>query len=308
MSLPSVLPKIQIKSNSIDVSSSYTYDAAMNLNGASALVKDNFISGCVGTSTASTNLVSVNNASCIFTGNQFVRGSSSLNSYINISGTNDQIITGNIFDNSTASASDEFLVKNLTENSTYNNNKNQIGYAVIHLANHVYDNAATNYNSTSYMTQFSPGTNGIKYVKFKVSINNFIPKGSQIKLIKIGLSASNYMGGVLNAGSGYNKLTLQVDTNHKHIENITSGTNSILDTSNLVNTSWNSFNDVYDFDSLSEFANLQSSAKYLTSSINSQMNSSDELADVVADIFLAVDFTTNYEDFFLSPLVVKYSY
>jgi hypothetical protein len=314
MALPSSLPKINITGNSIDMGtyydgvsvSNYSYDSAMLLNG-SANIQNNLISGCVDTSTAATDLVYVNSASCNFSGNQFVRGSGPLNAYINIAGTNDQIITGNVFDSSEVDTGDEGLVKNLTENSTYNNNKNQFGYLAIDIYPYLYnsDQFSVISSSDEYMNAYNSGTTQA-FAWMRVPVTNLLPKGASIETIKIGIYAEDIVPTSAVDTGGDNSLVLTVTSVTKNVQNISSGTNSILDPKNT--TISNQWIDTYSFDSAPLFSALLANSQFQASSINDDINTSTEVSDINATIELNNKLSSGSTLFKISPLVVKYRF
>lgn len=139
MSIPNNFSNILIEGNTFDIGYStldettintYNYTACLNISGDANII-NNFISGI--SSSASNNILTINNGSCNISGNTFIRGSNTVNAYIVTTGTLDQSITQNIFDSSTVNGSDLILVKGLTKKSIYTINKNQTSYKSIEL-------------------------------------------------------------------------------------------------------------------------------------------------------------------------------
>lgn len=139
MALASSLNNVKIGNNTVDVGLfsdgatpvTYTYDSCMQI-GADSLISGNTISGCVGGSSGSTDLVTVISCSCLIQNNVFIRGAGSpVGSYLNFTGTDDNIVIDNIFDQPTIDGSSEELVTGLTSTSTYERNKNQTKHAAI---------------------------------------------------------------------------------------------------------------------------------------------------------------------------------
>lgn len=135
MSLPSTLSNVLIQGNTIDSgtssSGSFAYTSLLYTY-ADCRVFNNYFSG-IQNSTSIAIMCILNNCSCNIQGNTFVRGSNSIKYYIDAVGTTDQIITGNIFDGYTVDGISTVLTHNLTSNSLYTANKNQVGYSVIPL-------------------------------------------------------------------------------------------------------------------------------------------------------------------------------
>lgn len=131
MSVASSLASVKIQDNIIDdgyfyngtSNTNYTYSSCIAL-GSSAVVSGNTVSGCVGGSTVSTNLVTVTAGSSIICHNTFIRGGSSVNRYILVTSTNDVIITNNIFDQTTTDGAASTLVSGYTGGSVVTNNLN----------------------------------------------------------------------------------------------------------------------------------------------------------------------------------------
>lgn len=141
MALESSLSNIVIKNNTIGQGSfstgaapvSYNYNYHAWIFGSSIIEGNNFFAPA-----ASSDMLSLDNCSCIIRGNKFVRGSTSINSYIRNYGSNQQIIMHNIFDSPTIDGTTETLALGLTDNSQYEYNTNQTGYVAIRLSQTVF--------------------------------------------------------------------------------------------------------------------------------------------------------------------------
>jgi len=169
MALTSSITAIKINNNIIDTgsfsngisSTNYTYDSLLSLYG-SANIKGNTFSGCVGGSSGSTDLITVYDGSCNFVDNIFIRGAGSpVNSYINMVGSYDQIITNNIFDQFTTDGSSDELISGLTQGSTFVNNKNQSILIEVPL--------------TSDMMMYSDSSTGATWTGTYGSVNSVFP-------------------------------------------------------------------------------------------------------------------------------------
>lgn len=133
MTISSSLNNVKINRNTIDVGHSsngtspttYTYDPALMSIFADAVIFGNTLSGCVGNGDSITNLINIVSGSCIITGNTFIRGSSTIAAYVNNAGTNDQIVTNNIFDQTTVDGASTLLVTGLNSASIFEKNLNQ---------------------------------------------------------------------------------------------------------------------------------------------------------------------------------------
>ena len=137
MTIPSTLSNILIEGNTIDAGyagggSPFTYTSLVTTS-SDCRVFNNYFSGIQNSSPPTYSLMFIGNASCNIQGNTFIRSSNAIHSYISVIGSDDQIITGNIFDGYTVDGSSTINVSGLTSNSLYTNNKNQVGYAIIPL-------------------------------------------------------------------------------------------------------------------------------------------------------------------------------
>lgn len=131
MAVASSLGSVKVRDNIIDIgfasdggsNTTYTYDSCMAI-ASSSVISGNTVSGCVGGSTGSTNLVTVSSGSSIICHNTFIRGSTSVNLYISVSSGNDIIVTNNIFDQTTTNGSSATLVSGQTGGSILATNLN----------------------------------------------------------------------------------------------------------------------------------------------------------------------------------------
>lgn len=140
MSISAVVSSTIIKGNVIISGTStadnttittYSYDECIFTSG-DAIISSNYLSG-VNSNTSTSKMIDISSANCQITANTFVRGNSNINSYVNMSGSNGQIITNNIFDNTTVDGTSEVLVANITADTIYTQNKNQTAYKAINL-------------------------------------------------------------------------------------------------------------------------------------------------------------------------------
>lgn len=134
MTTEASLANIVIRNNTIDQGRfsdgttpvAYNYDYSAWIFGSSNITGNSFLS-----SVASTDMLNIDTCSCNITHNKFVRGSTSINSYIRSYGANDQSITNNLFDSTTINGSSLTLVTGITATSIYTRNKNQTGYLYV---------------------------------------------------------------------------------------------------------------------------------------------------------------------------------
>lgn len=253
MSLPTTFSNVLIEGNTIDAGAStdgvtttqFTY-ANLLTTIADCRIFNNYWSG-ITNNTVNTYMIIALVDACNIQGNTFVRGSSNITAYIRSGTTFDQIITGNMFDGYTSDGSSNTLVANLSSNSLYTNNKNQVGYAVIPLgtdkpaifgidksitkAYGIFNSSAyppsatTQYGVTSgylydpyvltiYDDTVSPGSNTFL---LNVDITRSVPVGAKIIDVKysvyspsgVGLSGTNTFTMTLIAGLNH---TQSIDT------------------------------------------------------------------------------------------------
>lgn len=212
MSLPTTLSSTKINNNSFDIGlnstngttfTTYGYDGAI-LATDDCIISENTIAPAIGTSSGSTNLISVSSATCNIHNNTFIRGASTIGSYILSSGSNDQIIQNNIFDHETIDGTNVNLVSGLSENSTYSNNRNQISYKGTDIFTHqkqFYSNnldlTQTNFNGLTYFNGASPleqwniklnGTTPNLIAVFQLNLNDILPDNVKILDVAIGFT------------------------------------------------------------------------------------------------------------------------
>jgi hypothetical protein len=158
----------------------------------------------------SSDILNIDNCSCTITNNKFIRGSVSINSYVRVYGSNEQIITDNIFDQTTIDGSSENLVLNVPSTSVYERNKNQTKYIAV-LPSSGYFKAwidprlmdiNNNYSSqiltdgassdVRFLTQThlvsnssNPGPQ--RYVTYYFNLSNFLPKNVKVLEHLIGM-------------------------------------------------------------------------------------------------------------------------
>lgn len=82
---------------------------------------------------AASDMLNLENSSSKISNNKFIRGATSITSYIKNHGTQDQVIVENVFDQTTIDGTNEAIVSGLTSTSTYERNINQIAYLVLSL-------------------------------------------------------------------------------------------------------------------------------------------------------------------------------
>jgi len=130
MTLSSNFSNVLIDGNTFEGTSTYNYDLVAEI-GTNSTIINNYFSGTINNPTIT--MLDILNCSCIIKNNTFIRGSNTIPSYINNTGSNDQIITDNIFDGYTVDGTSTTLIASLTANSIYTQNKNQVGYSIIPL-------------------------------------------------------------------------------------------------------------------------------------------------------------------------------
>lgn len=142
MALPTTFTDTVIEGNNISVGYytdgssvlSNSYDSLL-YNTCDAIITGNSFSGIT---SGSSTMMSLSSCSCTINNNNFIRGSNTVTSYISCTGTQDQIITHNVFDKETTNGTVETLVSGITTNSQYEKNKNQTKYAIKSLGMEMY--------------------------------------------------------------------------------------------------------------------------------------------------------------------------
>jgi hypothetical protein len=171
---------------------------------------------------ASSDILNIDNCSCTITNNKFIRNSVSINSYIRVYGSNEQIITDNIFDQATIDGTTETLVLNIPSTSVYERNKNQTKYTAI-LPSYGYfkawldprlmdinnnyssqvltDGAGTDlrYLTESHISSNSSNPGPQRYVVYYFNLSNFLPKNVKIMEHLIGMKYGT-LGANINTG------------------------------------------------------------------------------------------------------------
>lgn len=117
MTIETSLANIVISNNTIDQGRfsdgatpvTYNYDYSAWVFGSANITSNSFLS-----SVASTDILNIDSCSCIITNNKFVRGATSINTYIRVYGAEDPIIKNNIFDSTTVDGASTILVSGLT--------------------------------------------------------------------------------------------------------------------------------------------------------------------------------------------------
>lgn len=249
MTLPSTLSNILIDGNTFEGDASFSYDLLAEVE-ADARITNNYFAGIK--NNPSFGMIYLLGSSCNVRGNTFIRGTNSIPSYINILSSSDQIIVDNIFDGYTTDGTNTLLVNNLSKTSTYTQNKNQVGYAIIPLGANkpavanasnasfstfaVYNAANLGSLSSTYgvaggafyddyvleiwEATVSPGQN---YFSTGVDISSHIPVGA--KVIDAKFSVFNPSSITLNT-SGTNTFTLALAAGRNHTNSIDTKTYS----------------------------------------------------------------------------------
>lgn len=311
MSLPTTLSSTKINDNCFDIGlnstngttfTTYGYDGAI-LTADDCIISGNTISPAVGTSSGTTNLISISNASCNIHDNTFIRGSSTIGSYILASGTNDQIIQNNIFDHDTVDGSDVNLVSGLSENSTFSNNKNQISYKGTQIFNHAKQILANNINLTetffdalTYFGGASPleqwnikanGTLPTLHGVFQLDLNTILPDNVKILDVVIGF---NFDGGNPFNVSGTPTSTFKLQLQRSVLADI----NTVSYPTNLSQTVLDSY---YHF--INSGAGSQITGQSLASNIYTINSSPTSTAPYSATQYLRINTQSpDYSDFF----------
>lgn len=256
MTLETSLANIVVRNNTIDQgrfstgASPVTYNYAYHswIYGSSLIEGNTFLAPI-----ASSDMLNIDNCSCTISKNKFVRAAIHINSYIRNYGSNDQAITGNVFDASTVNdATNEELVVGLSNTSLYEGNKNQIAYKVFALQDFT-NTADLHYGSSfialgtdspslanlrSQITEFTVSSfypNSILTVQDTAqtslgiffNVSNLLPNGVKLLELKVGVKIT---GGVIAASSN-NWIDLSIGS-HDAVSNYATGTNSIMDVNN----------------------------------------------------------------------------
>lgn len=236
------LSNISIKGNviagGVTSGGTYTYDTHLDLYG-DALISGNAFSQ----PSSSENMVKIEDGYCTVTGNNFIRGTVSINSYINLITNTNQIITDNKFDHATIDSSSEILVIGVDGyGSIYKDNINQTVYIPIPFSHTSTQSIGT---PSTLFPNFIDGTsdgkviiqngygntqivcsdtdNIIKYQQF-INLSAALPANTLILEAKVGLCLSG--APVLNNDGNNN---FYMSTSYYPVGAYSSGTGSILD-------------------------------------------------------------------------------
>jgi hypothetical protein len=192
MALETSLANIVVRNNTIDKGTfstgstpvSYTYTHNAWVFGAAIIEGNTFMN-----SSASADMLNLDECSCIVKGNKFIRNATSVNSYIRNYGSSRHVIVDNIFDNHTVDGTTEDIVIGLTDDSQYECNVNQTAYAAIRLSNTVF--------LSDQNGHFSSGTNTVPTDTVLANFSGF-PTGfafpSLMESLNLSLFASNTLG------------------------------------------------------------------------------------------------------------------
>lgn len=251
MSLPTTFSNILIEGNTIDAGAStdgvtttqFTYANLLTTLG-DCRIFNNYWSG-ITNNTSNTYMITMLGDACNIHGNTFVRGNSAITAYIRTNTSIDQMITGNIFDGYTPDGVTNTLVTNLSPNSLYTNNKNQVGYAIIPLGT----NKSTLYDVTASITPFYvynaidftslANTLGVtsgaffddyvlkifeadasplqRIFSIGVNLSSYVPSGA--KIIDAKFSVYNPSGIALDT-SGTNQFSLALSAGRNHTDSL----------------------------------------------------------------------------------------
>jgi hypothetical protein len=328
MALPTSLKNVKIRDNTIHVGYSsntgsitpHTYSSCMSL-AADAIVQGNTIAGCIGGSSGSTNLMTVSSASCLIQSNVFIRGAGSpVGSYITFTGTNESVITGNMFDQTTIDGSNHQLVQGLMASSVYTANKNQVDYLVISLNDYTSTVDVEGFhgrlvNSTGSVVNSglasSPNINFIIETSAQFSygtvvpVGAFLPFGAKVLEMKVGVLGDD--GGTtptVNTG-GTNELIIYAMYDDRSGTNYSTGTNSVLDP---LNNNVVSDGATYSFNNTSAFNSLMAgTVAYLSLNLSS-LDYTNYNKNIRAYVDFRLQSSAAFISIELSPLVVKFIY
>ncbi len=273
MVIESSLANIVISNNTIDQGRfsdgvapiAYNYDFNAWIFGSANITGNSFLS-----STTSTDILNLDTCSCTVTNNKFVRGSTSINSYIRSYGPNDQFITNNLFDSTTVNGSSLILVAGITTTSVYTKNKNQTGYLYVP----IFDNSSgilgliDAFNQTTLndytLGQSKFGGLGTQLI-FKsgaavnfsrnFNIGTLLEPGAKIKEIKLGTFIST--GTVTPSSSQLIAMNIFAPANDQYMD--VQNTFSTPPTLTTFGT-----DPQYIIDSSGKFTNITASTQYIT--------------------------------------------
>lgn len=229
MSLETSLANIVIRDNTFDQGRfsdgatpvTYNYDYHAWTFGSSIIEGNTFLAP-----DESTDILNIDNCSCIIIGNKFVRNGTTINSYIRNYGSNDQMIRSNMFDSPTVDGSSETLVVGLTASSTYDNNKNQTSFMSVYptrdmVSTNWYDGTTSgivhylqaHQQTVVYDYYFSTGTIATNFasgiainVTFFVNLSRLLPKNTRVLGSLVGF---RYNSVAANISTTLNGCTIQ---------------------------------------------------------------------------------------------------
>lgn len=332
MTLETSLANIVISNNIIDQGRfsdgttpvAYNYDFNAWIFGSANIIGNNFFS-----SSAGTDMLNIDDCSCIITNNKFVRGSTTINSYIRNYGPNDQIITNNLFDQSTvdggASDASNVLVTGLSASSTYSHNKNQIIYVPIAIPGGTFTTSIANGDivvDTSLSAVFNTfnylliGINSTSLTTFYINfnLNDALPDSVKLLTAKIGIF--NIVAGVGTLTSG--TFSMQAAVDNVVPANFTTGLNSILDVKNQPGSTIGTAGTGGSLDSVSATLNLftnyaavQANTLYLTADFstasdpNNFVTTKDKCMSIKVLLNNDINVLGSGQLWKLSPIVVK---
>ena len=242
MTIPDTLSNILIEGNTIDAGSSLTYGTLLSSGFADCRIFGNYFSG-IANDSVNSNMLVLAGCSCNVQGNTFVRGASSIASFILTDTSNDHMITNNVFDGYTTDGTNTLLITGASSNTLYTSNKNQVGYSIIPLGTNkpglfginkgiissayfVFDShdappslGSTDYGVTSgflfdpyvltiYDTVTSPG---FRFFSTNIDITKSIPVGAKIIDAKMSVFSPSSVG---FTGTNTFSLSLLAGLNH----------------------------------------------------------------------------------------------
>lgn len=211
----------------VDVSNNlitYDYDNAL-YSMCDSVIDGNIFDGL----NASGDMIKISSVGSVITNNKFVRNSTSINSYVNLSiiTSGNHTITDNAFDSDTVDGSSTVLVANQSYFTIFTRNKNQTEYTILSLdSNFSTINNSLNYNeyadgtplvinpnglsfaSTVFFganfnttTKFADSSTDPRFVRMKSIISNVLPEGARILDIQMGVFMSNVNSAIVSSSS-----------------------------------------------------------------------------------------------------------
>jgi hypothetical protein len=335
MALSSNLASIKINNNSIDIGRasdgttpvSYTYDSCALLGG-DAIVTGNTIAGCVGGSSSAV-LLRIASASCNIRNNNFIRGAGSpIAAFIVVTGSNDQIISDNIFDQPTIDGSSDVLVTGLSATSTYKENKNQTIYIPITLTDKIVANIdsadAANYLSDatgksvgSYITEAVNYKTNVEQIvlttagtslHMNIDLNSALPKNISLLSLKLGITAKTSGAGVFSGGDSQNNIYINLKSKNVGLNSTSysSPTGTVLQANTLTALDETSFHPNPYYAIQTNIATLLAGTVYITATpTNANYFVNNSLYEMHAHIRTTITLSAASYTFFYSPLVAQ---